>query len=83
MSAFAAYLIIIVNSANWISTDVRMTPFSSMDECRSALAEMRTITTASQSGDKSGMIAVAYCSANANTWLSRGSDGTKPEWRWR
>ena len=62
-----AYLIIIVNAASWGSTDIRTTPFPSMGECKDALATMRTVTTATDSGGKSGMIAVAYCSPNLST----------------
>jgi hypothetical protein len=60
--AATAYLFILTNSANWSSTDQRVNRFPSMEACDMALKGMRTITTASQSGDKSGMIAVAFCS---------------------
>ena len=80
MSPFAAYLIVIVNATSWSSTDIRRTPFASMDECRASLAEMRTISTASQAGDKSGMIAVAYCSTNPA--VTRNYNPSTKEWEW-
>jgi hypothetical protein len=76
----AAYLIIIVNSANWNSSDVRITPFGGMDACRAALESMRVATTAAQSGDKSGMIATAYCSTSSLTYRYFDQSG-KEQWR--
>lgn len=75
-----AYLIIIVNAASWGSTDIRTTPMPSMEECQAALQSMRTITTASQAGDKSGMVAVAYCSPNPNT-RRRVDEAGNETWR--
>ena len=60
--AAVAYLFILTNSANWSSTDSRVNRMPSMEICEAALKSMRVVTTASQSGDKSGMITVAFCS---------------------
>lgn len=75
-----AYLIIVVNSANWSSTDVRTNAFPSMAECRAALESMKIATAASQAGDKSGMIAAAYCSPSPNTVRFFDTSG-KEIWR--